>query len=124
MSSVESAPGLSDDVYHDAASVLAQQLALLEQLLPSFQLDPFSSPQGLAVPARLSVAAATQEYHSAMESAHQRMLTVWESATTVRREKAMQELDQWLCCLPSSWRKTLLSCTPTDVISFMERCWM
>ena len=59
-----------------------------------------------------------------MESAHQRILNVWESTTTARREKAMSELHQWLCCLPPLWGKNLLTCTPTDVISFMERSWL
>ena len=59
-----------------------------------------------------------------MDSAHQRMLNIWESATTARREKTMLELDQWLSCLPSSWGKSLLTCTPTDVIIFMERSWL
>ena len=32
-----------------------------------------------------------------MVTVHQRILNVWEHATTVCEEQAMQELDQWLC---------------------------
>ena len=59
-----------------------------------------------------------------MVTTRQLVLNVWEQATTVRWEQAMQELDQRLCSLPALWGKTLLTCSPTDVISFMERSWL
>jgi len=126
VSSVEPSPWLSDGLYRAAAAVAsAQQSAdYLEQLLPSLHLDQFSSLPSLPAPNRLSVAEATHEHQAAMVTAHQRVLNVWEQATTVRRKRAMQELDQWLCSLPALWRKTLLTCSPTDVISFMERSWL
>jgi len=123
VSSVDALPWLSDGLYRAAVAVAsAQQSAdYLEQLLPSFHLDRFSSLPSLPAPNRLSVPEATHEYQAAMDTAHQHVLNVWEQATTVRRERAMQELEQWLCSLPALWGKTLLTCFPTNVISFMER---
>lgn len=60
-------------------------------------MDWFSSLPSLPAPNCLSVAVATHEKQAAMVTVHQRVLNVWEQATTVCEEQAMQELDQWLC---------------------------
>lgn len=44
----------------------------------------------------------------------------WEAGTVQRRDRAMQEGGQWLQQLPSEWNKTLLTCTPADVVVCME----
>ncbi len=95
MSSVEPSPWLSDGLYRAvAADASAQQSDYLEQLLPSFHLDWFSSLPSLPAPDRLSVAEATHEYQAAISYCPSACPKCFGS---MRREQGMQELDQWLC---------------------------
>ena len=48
---------------------------------------------------------------------------MWEADTVVRRDKAMQELHVWLQQLPASMDKSLLTCSPADILVFMEQFW-
>ena len=36
----------------------------------------------------------------------------------------MQELDAWLSVLPALWGKTSMSCTPPDILAFLESSWL
>ena len=90
--SVESAPWLSDGLFHvDGVSVVSAPLSY-EQLLPRLHLQSLSSSGLLPSPLilRLPKVEAVEQYQAALNTAHARILYVWESSTTLRRE---QELD-------------------------------
>jgi len=36
----------------------------------------------------------------------------------------MQELSQWLSQLPTQWEKSLMTCTPADLIAFLQDHWL
>ena len=63
-------------------------------------------------------------YQGALSTAHIRISNAWEADTIARRDKTMQELNLWLSQLPAMWHKTLMSCTPADIIAFMENSWL
>ncbi|KAL0021659.1 hypothetical protein WJX77_007737 [Trebouxia sp. C0004] len=52
------------------------------------------------------------------------MSNVWEPETVRRRQKGMQELDAWLQRMPSSWNRSLQTCSPADILAFMEEHWL
>ena len=74
--------------------------------------------------ARLGPAAAQQMFQSSLVQAQGRVSHNWEVETIQRRNKAMQELDSWLQQLPAQWKKTLLSCTPADIVVYLESHWL
>ena len=53
----------------------------------------------------------------------------WQAETVQQRNRAMQELDSWPQTLPAERNKTLLSCTPADVVVYFGQslagsaCW-
>ena len=86
------------------------------------QLRAYSHP---APPvARMDTASAQLMFQHGLMQAQARVSNVWEAATLQRRDKAMQELDQWLQQLPALWNKTLLTCTPGDLVVYMEYHWL
>ena len=97
---------------------------MFDSLLPSLHLQRFSIPENAAYGSRLSAATAHNLYQNALQTAHDRVLKVWESATTARRDQVMQELNAWLGTLPADWSKTLLNCSPTDLLAFIETHWL
>ena len=42
----------------------------------------------------------------------------------LRQDMVMQELDSWLSILAAIWGLTLQSCTPTDILAFLELSWL
>ena len=42
----------------------------------------------------------------------------------MRRDRTLQELEQWLSQLPASWGKSLMTCTPADIVTFLESHWL
>lgn len=124
MSSDETSPRLSDGAHCAALLALLSASPQLDQLLPSLHLQRFSLPVLLPPASRLSIPEAVQQYERAITTAHERVLNVWEASTTLRRDRTMQELDAWLSTLPALWGKTLLNCTPTDILAFLERSWL
>jgi len=36
----------------------------------------------------------------------------------------MQKLSQWLSQLPTQWEKSLMTCTPADLIAFLQDHWL
>ena len=63
-------------------------------------------------------------YQQAMHQAQVRVSNAWEPNTILRREKTLQELSQWLSQLPQEWDKSLMTCTPADLIAFVESHWL
>ncbi len=118
---VESSPRPSDGLLRNCAPSSAP---VLDSLLPSLHLQRFSIPENAAPSSRLSAATAHHLYQNALQTAHDRVLNVWESATTARRDKVMKELNVWLGTLPADWSKTLLNCSPTDLLAFLETHWL
>ena len=68
--------------------------------------------------------AAQPMYHNALHSAQATISQAWEVNTTQRREKTMQELNEWLSQLPTQWEKSLMTCTPADLIVFLQDHWL
>ena len=72
----------------------------------------------------MDATAAQQMYLQSLGTAQSRMNHVWEPATVLRRNKQMQELHSWLSRLPASMDKTVMTCTPADLLVFMESHWL
>ena len=63
-------------------------------------------------------------YQQSLGSAFSRMQHNWEAATVARRAENMQELDSWLGLLPAAMEKNLATCTPADLLVYMESHWL
>ena len=86
------------------------------------QLGAFCTP---ALPAaRMDAASAQLMFQQGLTQGQARVSNVWEAATVQRHTKAMQELDSWLQQLPASWSKNLMTCTPADIVVYMESHWL
>ena len=86
------------------------------------QLRNFTSP--VQSVARLEAAAAQQMFQQSLFQAQARVSHNWEAGTVQWRNRAMQGFGQWLQQLPSEWNKTLLTCTPADVVVYLESHWL
>jgi len=73
---------------------------------------------------RMADASAQLMYQKGLGSAYSRMQHNWEAATVSRRAKHMQELDSWLEHLPTAMGKNLATCTPADLLVYMESHWL
>ena len=76
--------------------------------------------------AQLDSTAAQQMFQQSLVQAQAKVSHHWEAETVQRRIRAMQEvqLGQWLQKWPSDWSKTLLTCTPADVLMHMDSHWL
>ena len=92
-------------------------------MLPAMHLMAFSQASSLPT-ARMDPIAAQQMFQQGLFRAQARVFNVWEADTIQRRNKAMQELDHWLQQLPATWCKTLLNCTPADLVVYLESHWL
>lgn len=102
---------------------LPSNFCQFDSLLPALNLQKYSSPPAVPLQ-RLDPHAAQLMYQSSLCQAQIRVSNAWETATVQRREKTMQELHTWLSHLPAAWGKSLLNCTPADVIAFLEDSWL
>ena len=103
-------------------SVLPLDFCQFVALLPAMQLRAFSSSAPSA--ARLDPASAQLMLQHGLSKAQARVSNVWEAATIQRCNKAMQELDGWLQALPAAWGINLLTCTPADLVVYLESHWL
>ena len=60
----------------------------------------------------------------ALHSAQATISQAWEANTIQRRDKALQELNEWLSQLPTQWERSLMTCTPADLIAFLQDHWL
>ena len=82
-------------------------------------------PQCMTAPTgQLNPHSAQMMYHQALTTAQRRVSNAWEPSTILRQDKTLQELSQWLSRLPPGWGKTLVTCTPADLIAFVESHWL
>ncbi len=86
------------------------------------QLRAFSNPTSPFE--RLDSASAQMVFQHGFVQAQARVSNVWEAETVLRRNKAMQELGTWLKQLPADWGKSLLTCTPADLVVCLESHWL
>ena len=122
---VVSEPWPSDDVQSSTASVLPPWTHQFDALLPTLHLSEYSPAANPgATTSRLSIPAAQQLFMQHLSLANERMSNVWEPDTVRRRKLGMQELDAWLKQMPLSWGLTLMTCTPSDILSYMEGHWL
>ncbi len=63
-------------------------------------------------------------YQNALHSAQDTISQAWEPNTIQRRDGTMQELSQWLSQLPTQCEKSLMTCTPADLIAFLQDHWL
>ena len=63
-------------------------------------------------------------YQHSLQQAEARISHAWEADTVARRHNTMQEFSQWLSQLPALWEKSLMNCTPADVVAFLESYWL
>ena len=63
-------------------------------------------------------------YQNALHSAQATISQAWEVNTIQRRDNTMQKLNQWLSQLPTQWEKSLVTCTPADLIAFLQNHWL
>ena len=73
---------------------------------------------------RMADASAQLMYQKGLGSAYSRMQHNWEAATVSYTAKHMQELDSWLEHLPAAMGKNLATCTPADLLVYMESHWL
>ena len=73
---------------------------------------------------RMADASAQLMYQKDMGSAYSRMQHNWEAATVSRRAKHTQELDSRLEQVPAAMEKHLATCTPADLLVYMESHWL
>ena len=95
-----------------------------DQLLPVINLWQYRLPAQTAPAKQLDPWAAQQMYQNALHSAQATISQAWEANTIQRRDKTMLELSQWLSQLPTQWEKSLMTCTPADVIAFLQDHWL
>ena len=93
-----------------------------DALLPALNLQQYNVPPEQAT--RLDFVAAQQVYIDSLTAAQSIIQHVWEPDTVRRREKTMQELSSWLNQLPVAWGRTLLTCSPADILAFMQGFWL
>ena len=72
----------------------------------------------------MDAASAQQMFQHGLRQAQDRVSHNWEAETVTRRTKTMQELDQWLQQLPAEWNKGLMTCTPADLVVYLETHWL
>ena len=84
----------------------------------------YSLPAQTALAKQLDPWAAQPMYHNALHSAQATISQAREVNTTQQREKTMQELNEWLSQLPTQWEKSLMTCTPADLIVFLQDHWL
>lgn len=82
----------------------------------------YSSQQPAAPPQ--DVTAAAQQYSAGLSAALARTDRAWVDRTNQRREQAMLELSAHLATLPASWGRTLATCTPPDLLVYLEQHWV
>ena len=63
-------------------------------------------------------------YQHSLLQAEARISNAWEADTVAPRDKTMQEFSQWLSQLPAQWDRSLMNCTPADVVAFLESYWL
>lgn len=90
-------------------------------MLPAIHLNKYGST---VEPERLSDMQAAQLYYNSLLSASEKMSNKWAAETTSRRDKTMQELHTWLTQLPLALGKSLMACSPADLLVFMESYWV
>ena len=122
--SVESAPRLSDGSKVTLPTCLPASFCQFDHLLPAMNLWQYSPPAQTAPAKQLDPWVAQQMYQNALHSAQGTISQAWEPNTIQRRDKTMQELSQWLSQLPTQREKSLLTCTPADLIAFLEDHWI
>ena len=122
--SVESAPRLSDGYNATMSTVLPAIFCQFDQLLPVMNLWQYSQPAQPVPTKQLDPWAAQEMYQNALHRAQNTISQAWEPNTIQRRDKTMQELSQWLSQLPRQWEKSLMTCTPADLIAFMQDHWL
>ena len=86
-------------------------------MLPAINLHKYGST---VEPGRLNTIQTAQLYYQSLHSANEKISNMWAADTVSRHDKAMQEVHTWLQQLPADLGKTLLTCTPADVLGFME----
>ena len=96
-------------------------LHAFDAMLPAINLNKYGST---VEPERLSDMQATQLYYNSLLSANDKMSNKWAAETVRRRDMTMQELHTWLQQLPASLGKSLMTCSPADVLVFMESHWV
>jgi len=116
-------PESSDDLQASCTSAFPNWFHQFDTLLPALHQRAFSSVLPSPAP-RLSVSAAQSLYSVHLDVARERMSNVWEPETVRRRQKGMQELDAWLQRMPLSWDRNLQTCSPADILAFMEEHWL
>ena len=67
---------------------------------------------------------AQQMYQEALHSAQATISQAWELNTIQRCDKTMQELNEWLSQLPTQWEQSVMTCTPADLIAFLQDHWL
>ena len=122
--SVESAPRLSDGSNVALPTCLPASFCQFDQLLPAMNLWQYSLPAPTAPAKQMDPWVAQQMYQNALHTAQSTISQAWEPNTIQCRDKTMQELSQWLSQLPTQWEKSLLTCTPADLIAFLEDHWL
>ncbi len=70
------------------------------------------------------IPAAQQMYQNALHSAQATISQAWEVNTIQRRDRTMKELNEWLSQLPTQWEKSLMTCTPADLIACLQDHWL
>ena len=95
-----------------------------DQLLPVINLWQDSLPAQTAPAKQLDPWAVQQVYQKALHSARATISQAWEVNTIQRLDKTMQELTEWLSQLPTQWKKSLMTCTPADLIAFLQDHWL
>ena len=122
--SVESAPRLSDGSNAIMPTSLPASFCQSDQLLPVINLWQDSLPAQTAPAKQLDSWAAQQMYQKALHSARATISQAWEVNAIQRLDKTMQELNEWLSQLPTQWKKSLMTCTPADLIAFLQDHWL
>ena len=120
---VKAAPWLSDDS-HVNQPELSPCSSNFDSWLPAMYLQHYSLPSSAANVARLDPHSAQLMYQQSLQQAQTRISNAWEADTVARRDKTMQEFSLWLSQLPAVWGRTLMNCTPADVIAFLESHWL
>lgn len=72
----------------------------------------------------LSETAAALVYQAGLQLAAHHEKDRWEPATIQKREQISQEFSAFLQSLPASWGRTIYSCSPLDVLAFVELSWV
>ncbi|DBA87894.1 TPA: hypothetical protein ACH3X1_004883 [Trebouxia sp. C0004] len=122
--SIESAPRLSDGSNVIMPTGLPASFCQFDQLLPIINLLQYSLPAQTAPAKQLDTRAAQQMYQNVLHSAQATIFQAWEVKTIQCRDKTMQELSQWLSQLPTQWEKSVMTCTPADLIAFLQDHWL